>query len=199
LNTKLRDLYKIPTFDDMDFLTVKALHLIFVVSWFAGLFYIVRLFIYHIESLDKPESEGQVLRNQFKIMERKLWYIITWPAMILTLVFGIWMLVLMPSYLFQPWMHLKLGFLVILVIYHLICHQFYRQIQKDIYRWSSTGLRIWNEVATLLLVAIIFVVVLKSSLDWIWGTVGFFLVAIGLMIAVKLYKRIRQRKEGFIK
>jgi protoporphyrinogen IX oxidase len=96
----------------MDFGIVKALHIIFVVSWFAGLFYIVRLFIYHTESLQKPEEEGKILRNQFEIMERKLWYIITWPAMILTIIFGVWMLVLVPAYLAQPWMHLKLGSLL---------------------------------------------------------------------------------------
>jgi putative membrane protein len=177
----------------MDLDTVKALHIIFVVSWFAGLFYIVRLFIYHTESLQKPENEGVILRNQFKIMERKLWYIITWPAMILTVVFGVWMLVLVPAYLSLPWMHLKLGFILILLVYHIICHRIFMQLKSGVYKWSSTGLRIWNEVATLLLVAIVFIVVLKSHLNWIWGTVGFFAVAIGLMIAIKIYKRLRNK------
>lgn len=176
----------------MDLATVKALHIIFVVSWFAGLFYIVRLFIYHTESLQKPEQEGEVLRKQFQLMERKLWYIITWPAMILTVVFGVWMLVLYPTYLSFPWMHLKLGFIVVLIIYHIICHRIFLQLKNGIYNWSSTGLRIWNEVATLLLVAIVFIVVLKSHLDWIWGTVGFFAVAIGLMVGIKIYKRLRR-------
>ncbi len=176
----------------MELATVKALHIIFVVSWFAGLFYIVRLFIYHTESLQKPESEGEVLRKQFQLMERKLWYIITWPAMILTVVFGVWMLVLVPAYLSFPWMHLKLGFIVVLIIYHIICHRIFIQLKNGIYTWSSTGLRIWNEVATLLLVAIVFIVVLKSHLDWIWGTVGFFAVAIGLMVGIKIYKRLRK-------
>jgi protoporphyrinogen IX oxidase len=177
----------------MDFGIVKALHIIFVVSWFAGLFYIVRLFIYHTESLQKPDEEAKILRNQFEIMERKLWYIITWPAMVLTVIFGIWMLVLVPAYLSQPWMHLKLGFIAILLVYHLLCQRIFNQLKAGVYKWSSTGLRIWNEVATLLLVAIVFLVVLRDSLNWIWGTIGFFAVAIGLMIAIKLYKKLRTR------
>ena len=177
----------------MDFGIVKALHIIFVVSWFAGLFYIVRLFIYHTESLHKPEEQGKILRNQFEIMERKLWYIITWPAMILTVVFGVWMLVLVPAYLAQPWMHLKLGFIAILLVYHLLCQRIFNQLKVGVYKWSSTGLRIWNEVATLLLVAIVFLVVLKSHLNWIWATIGFFAVAIGLMNDIKLYTRLRRK------
>lgn len=180
------------TFGHMDLGTVKALHIIFVVSWFAGLFYIVRLFIYHTESLQKPEVKGKILRDQFEIMERKLWYIITWPAMVLTIVFGIWMLILVPGYLAQGWMHLKLGFVVVLLVYHFACQRILNQLKRGVFNWSSGKLRIWNEVATLLLVAIVFIVVLKSSLNWIWGTVGFFAVAIGLMMGIKLYKRLRK-------
>ena len=73
------------------YLYPKALHIIFVVSWFAGLFYIIRLFIYHTEAEEKPESERKALQDQFKIMENRLWYIITWPAAILATVFGVWM------------------------------------------------------------------------------------------------------------
>ena len=176
----------------MDLNTVKALHIIFVVSWFAGLFYMVRLFIYHIEAKTLPDNEREILQRQYKLMEKRLWYVITWPAMLLTLVFGTWMLVLSPIYLAQGWMHLKLGFVVLLVIYHLICHRIYRQLQNDTSNWTSFRLRIWNEVATLLLVAIVFIVVLKSSLSWIWGTVGFFAVALLLMLGIKLYKKLRK-------
>lgn len=176
----------------MDLNTVKALHIIFVVSWFAGLFYMVRLFIYHIEAQSLPDTEKDVLQRQYKLMEKRLWYVITWPAMLLTLIFGIWMLVLSPVYLAQGWMHLKLGFVVLLVIYHLICHRIFQQLKNDSSKWTSFTLRIWNEVATLLLVAIVFIVVLKSSLSWIWGTVGFFAVALLLMLGIKLYKKLRK-------
>jgi putative membrane protein len=180
----------------MDLLTVKALHIIFVVCWFAGLFYMVRLFIYHAEAKDKSPEEARILSAQYQIMEQKLWNIITTPAMVLTIVFGTWMLYLNPGYLYFPWMQLKLGFVVLLLIYHFICQRIMRDLRAGRFRWSSTRLRLWNELATLFLVAIVFLVELKSSLNWIRGTVGFFAVGIVLMIAVRIYKKFRMRSEG---
>lgn len=177
----------------MDFTTYKALHLIFMVSWFAGLFYIVRLFIYHTESFERKPEEARILQEQFQIMERKLWYIITWPAMILTVVFGVAMLIVEPAFLKMPWMHVKLLFVLILVIYHLYCHRLFLRFQKNIISLNSTQLRVFNEVATLILVAVAFIVVKKSTLNWLYGTLGFFAVAIGLMIAIQWYKRLRSR------
>lgn len=174
--------------------TIKALHIIFVVSWFAGLFYMVRLFIYHIESKDKSQIESKILGEQYKIMEKKLWYIITTPAMILTVVFGVWMILLNKGFLYAPWMHIKLTFVALLLVYHFICQRIMNQLKRDNFRWTSTQLRLWNELATLFLVAIVFLVELKSTLDWVKGTVGFFLVGILLMIAVKIYKHYRHKK-----
>ncbi len=177
----------------MDFNTVKALHIIFVVSWFAGLFYIVRLFVYHTEAQSKEEPARSILSDQFIIMEKRLWWIITTPAMILTIVFGTWMIVQNPTYYLQAgWMHLKLGFVGMLLIYHFVCQKIMLEMGKGRFRWKSGGLRLWNEVATLALVAIVFLVTLKNELNWIWGTVAFFAVAIGLMILIKLYKRLRK-------
>jgi protoporphyrinogen IX oxidase len=177
----------------MDFNVVKALHIIFVVSWFAGLFYIVRLFIYHTEAQQREETERRVLSEQFEIMEKKLWWIITTPAMVLTLLFGTWMILLNPEYYLQVgWMHLKLGFVALLLVYHFVCQKIMNDLKKGQFNWKSNGLRIWNEVATLALVAIVFLVVMKDSLNWIKGTVGFFAVAIGLMIGIKIYKRLRK-------
>src|SRR5690606_16013499 len=139
------------TFGHMELATVKALHIIFVVSWFAGLFYIVRLFIYHTEAQQKEEPARQILSAQFEIMERKLWWIITTPAMILTIIFGTWMIVLVPGYLQMGWMHIKLSFVAILLIYHFVCQKILFDLKKGKYNWSSNGLRIWNEVATLAL------------------------------------------------
>ncbi len=178
----------------MSFAVVKSLHLIFMVSWFAGLFYIVRLFIYHTEAQEKGTETKKILSDQFEIMEKKLWWIITTPAMILTVIFGIWMLVLVPGFLEMPWMHLKLSFVALLLIYHFICQKILFNLKKGKFNWKSNGLRLWNEVATLALVAIIFLVVMKDELNWIKGTVGFFAVAIALMIAIKIYKRMRSKK-----
>lgn len=174
--------------------TIKALHIIFMVSWFAGLFYIVRLFIYHTEAQQKSEVERSILSTQFIEMEKKLWWIITTPAMILTVLFGTWMLIVNPTLLKMPWMHIKLGFVALLLVYHFVCQKIMNDLKIGIYNWKSNGLRIWNEVATLGLVAIVFLVEMQRGMNWIKGTVGFFAVAIGLMIAIKIYKRSRQKK-----
>ncbi|TNE56156.1 MAG: CopD family protein [Bacteroidetes bacterium] len=179
----------------MDLSVIKALHIIFVVSWFAGLFYMVRLFIYHVEALDRPEQEARILTEQFRIMQRKLWYIITTPAMVLTVLFGVWMLILYPYYLDFTWMRLKLGFVVILLLYHFVCQYQMNLLKKDALKWSSSQLRLWNELATLLLVAIVFLVELQHSFNWIKGTVIFFVVGLVLMFAVKAYKRYRQKSK----
>lgn len=178
----------------MSYTVLKALHIIFMVSWFAGLFYIVRLFIYHTEAQDKSEQEKEILGAQFKIMERKLWWIITTPAMILTLLFGTLMFVENPALLTMGWMHLKLTFVVLLLIYHFICQKIMRKLDKNSFTWSSNQLRLWNEVATLALVAIVFLVIMKNSLNWIYGTVGFFATAVALMIGIKIYKRLRNKQ-----
>jgi putative membrane protein len=172
---------------------IKALHLIFMVSWFAGLFYMVRLFIYFREAADKKKAEKDILQAQFIIMMQRLWWIITTPAMILTLVFGFWMLYLNAAYLLTaPWMHLKLGFVGLLLIYHFYSQHLMRACQKDMMKWSSNQLRIWNEVATLFLVSIVFLVVLKNQLSWVSGTLGFFGVGLLLMLGIKLYKKLRK-------
>jgi putative membrane protein len=160
----------------------------------AGLFYIVRLFIYHTEAQDKPEPDRTILSNQFEIMERKLWYIITVPSMLFVVAAGITMLVLVPSWLSQPWMHVKLLFVVGLLIYHFICQNKMKQMAKGVYKWTSTQLRIWNEVATIFLFAIVFLAVLKNALSWIFGVVGIILFSMILMSAVKIYKYFRMKK-----
>jgi protoporphyrinogen IX oxidase len=173
------------------YLYIKALHLISVVSWFAGLLYMVRLFIYHVEAQDRQEIERNILQSQFIIMERRLWYAITWPSMVATAIFGIWLMVLIQAWL-APWFHLKLGLLVVLVIYHLLCGKIRADLAKGIYRLTSAQLRIWNEVATLLLFAIIFTAVLKSplaagkSMVWLFLTI---VIGIGIVTLVRKNKK----------
>ncbi|MGB0914618.1 MAG: protoporphyrinogen oxidase HemJ [Crocinitomicaceae bacterium] len=180
----------------MDFDTVKALHIIFVVSWFAGLFYIVRLFVYHTEAQEKDEVEKNILSAQFEIMEKRLWWIITTPAMILTIVFGTWMILLNSDYYLQAsWMHIKLSFVALLLVYHFVCQKIIKDLANGRFNWKSNSLRLWNEVATLCLVAIVFLVSLKDSMNWIKGTIGFFAVAMGLMVLIKIYKRYRTKNK----
>ena len=173
---------------------ILSIHIIFVVCWMAGLFYIVRLFIYHTEAQDKPEPDRTILSKQFEIMERKLWYIIAVPSMVLVLAAGITMLCIAPVWLQQPWMHIKLAFVVGLIIYHFICQNKMKQMAKGIFTWTSTQLRIWNEVATLFLFAIVFLAVLKNAVNWIYGIVGLVLLSVILMTAVKIYKYYRTKK-----
>ncbi|PQB06329.1 protoporphyrinogen IX oxidase [Polaribacter filamentus] len=178
----------------MDYLYVKALHIIFVVTWFAGLFYIPRLFIYHVEAENKPEPAKEILQTQYKLMTKRLWYIITWPSAILASFFAIWLLVKNPYYLSEPWMHVKLAFVLALYFYHYYCQVIYGQLQRDIIKYSAFKLRIWNEVATIILFAVVFLVTLKSAINWIWGVIGIILFGVLLMLGIRLYKKIREKK-----
>jgi putative membrane protein len=160
----------------------KAIHIIFFVSWFAGLFYIIRLFIYHVEAFDRRDEERKVLQEQYKIMERRLMRIITTPAMILTLLSGIGMLFARPYLLQFSWMYLKFGLLLLLFAYHGSCSYMMRKLKHDIKVSTSIRLRMWNEVATLLLVAVVFVAVFKDLTNWLWGVAG--LVALGVVFMI---------------
>ncbi len=175
---------------------VKSLHLIFVITWFAGLFYMPRLFIYHIESRDKPEPDAGVLAAQFRIMERRLWNIITWPSAILCTLTAIWLLLLMPEWLQQAWMLIKLGFVVLLWVYHLAMHRMFRQFQREAYSYTSHFMRVWNEGATMILFAVVFLAILKTTFDWVYGLVGMIGLAVLIMIGIRAYKRVREREEG---
>jgi len=173
---------------------VLAIHIIFVVCYMAGLFYMVRLFIYHTEAQDKPEPDRTILSKQFEVMESKLWWIITIPSVCLVVASAVTMLILVPGWLQQPWLHVKLCFVVGLGVYQHICQNKMKEMRNGIFKWTSTQLRIWNEVATIFLFAIVFLAVLKSAVNWIFGVVGIVLLSIILMLAVKLYKRIREKK-----
>ena len=175
-------------------LYLKALHIIFIVTWFAGLFYIVRLFIYHTEAEQKTEPERSILKNQFKLMEKRLWHGITWPSMILTWVFGLWLAYSMYEFDFPRWLLIKLGFVVGLSVYHFRCGIIFYQLKLDQLKMSSTQLRIWNELATLFLVAIVFLVVLKNMMDLFYGLAGFFIFSGLLFAAIFIYKK--KRRDG---
>lgn len=174
----------------MAYLYLKALHIIFVVTWFSGLFYIVRIFIYHTEATLKPKEAGEVLIPQYKLMARRLWYVITWPSAVLTLILGY---SLFHHYLPSPptWLWIKVGFVAGLFLYQLYCHRIFKNLQRDVYKLTSQQLRVWNEVATLFLFCIVFLVVLKSALDMLWGIAGLLALMLVLMLAIRLYKKFR--------
>ena len=175
---------------------IKALHIIFIVTWFAGLFYVVRLFIYHSETKDMNSPEKEILQNQYKIMTKRLWTIITWPSAIITLILAT-LLLLTPvgqTYLTQPWMWIKLSFVALLYGYHFACHSLYKQLQNNEIKYTSSQLRLWNEVATIILFSVVFLVVLKTTIGWVFGVTGILGLMIFLMLGIKIYKRIRNDK-----
>jgi len=172
---------------------IKSLHLIFVTTWFAGLFYIPRLFVYQIEAFHKSSPEKEILGKQLKLMAKRLWSIITWPSAILATVFAVWLLILQPQWLKQPWMLVKLGFVLLLFLYHIQTHIYYKQLQQDVVKKSSNFMRLWNEGATFILFAVVFLVILKSAINWIFGVVGIVVLGILLMLGFKLYKSIRSK------
>lgn len=172
---------------------VKAIHIIFIVTWFSGLFYIVRLFIYNAEAGDKPEPEKNILRAQFSMMTRRLWYGITWPSAILTLIFGPWMFYLWPGQV-PNWLWVKLCFVVGLYAYHLLLHRIFKQQMNGVFTWTSQQLRILNEVATIFLVSIVLLAVVKDSLSALWGFIALVLFIIILMSAISIYKKVRSKQ-----
>lgn len=174
---------------------IKALHLIFVVTWFAGLFYIVRLFVYHAEAKQKPEPEQSILIKQYQLMEYRLWYIITWPSAILASLFAFWLLWLIPEWLYMDWMIVKLVFVFLLFLYHYKCHLIFLQLQKNEVKNSSNFFRLWNEGATIILFAVIFLVILKNAINWIFGVIGIILFSVLLMLGYQFYKKLREKNE----
>jgi protoporphyrinogen IX oxidase len=172
---------------------VKALHIIFIVTWFSGMFYIVRLFIYNTEAANKTEPEKSILNKQFSIMIKRLWFGITWPSAVLTLLFGSWMLYLFGSV--PAWLGIKIAFVAGLYLYHFSLQNIYLQQMKGIFKYSSTQLRLWNEVATIFLIAIIMLVEVKQAMSLWWGLGGLVTFALLLMSAVRIYKLVRARRE----
>ncbi len=176
---------------------LKALHIIFIVTWFAGMFYIVRLFIYNAEANDKQEPEKSILQRQFSIMIKRLWLGITWPSAIITLVLGPWVMFTggwnkLLNNEAGRWLLIKLCFVVLLYVYHLSLHAIYKQQAAGIFKYTSQKLRIWNEVATIFLVPVVMLATVKQSISWVWGLVGLIGFIVVLMSAIKIYKTLRR-------
>lgn len=175
----------------MSFLYFKALHIIFVVTWFAGLFYLPRIMVYAAEA-SSLENEGakKILLGQYSIMSRRLLYGITWPSAIITLLLGIR---LVWNYPLDNWLWVKLALVALLYAYMFSLQKIYAQQSRGIFRYSGQQLRAWNEVPTILLFAIVFLVVLKSAVNFWWGMLTLLALVLLIMTGIRVYKSVRQR------
>lgn len=181
------------------YLYLKAIHIIFVVTWFAGLFYIPRLFIYNTEASTESETGKNILRKYFTTMIKRLWYGITWPSAILTLIFGVWVLINTGYYLIifkegGRWLLIKLVFVVFLYGYHWFLQIIVNQEVKGIFKYTSQQLRVLNEVATIFLISIVMLVTVKESISFVWGLVVLAILIVTLMLAISIYKYMREKK-----
>lgn len=175
----------------MTFYYLKAIHIIFIVTWFAGLFYMPRLLIYMREAYDKTEPEKSILLKNFTLMASRLWFGITWPSAIITLIMGTTMLINQPHWLQLGFMHLKLTLVFLLYLYHYSLQLIFNQLKKGNTRYSSNQLRFWNEVATLFLISIVFLIVLKSALSMVWGLAGLIVITLMIVAGMNIYKKYR--------
>lgn len=175
----------------MTFYYLKAVHIIFIVTWFAGLFYMPRLLIYMREAFDKTEPEKSILLKNFTLMASRLWFGITWPSAIITLIMGTSMLINQPHWLQLSFMHLKLTLVFLLYLYHYSLQIIFNQLKKGNTQYSSNQLRFWNEVATLFLISIVFLIVLKSALSMVWGLAGLIVITLLIVAGMRIYKKYR--------
>ena len=146
--------------------------------------------MYSAEANEKQEPERSILLKQFSLMQKRLWYGITWPSAILTLIFGTWIGLLYGS--LPLWLVTKLFFVAALFVYHVSLHMIFTRQQKNIFTWSSQQLRVWNEVATIFLIAIVMLAVVKQFLSMVWGILVLIGLGVVLMAAIRLYKKYRK-------
>lgn len=180
---------------DSIFPYLLALHIIFIVTWFSALFYLVRLFIYHREALEKEEPARSILHAQLGLMESRLMRIIAMPSMILVLLSGTSLILAQPVFLSQEWLHVKLLFVALLLVYHFRCGFIRRELAAGHMKFSSRYLRMYNELATLMLVAIVFLAVVKDLLSLVWGLGALLLLMAVFMFAIRVYAGRRNNKK----
>lgn len=176
----------------MSYLWFKSFHIIGVVVWFAGLFYLVRLFVYHVEANEQPEPARTILQQQYQLMEKRLYNLITTPGMVLTVLMAIALLITSPDLLKQPWVHVKLAFVGANVVYHFYCGRVMKQLAEGTCRWSSQQLRGLNEVPTVFLVIIVLLAVFKNSLPTDVTAWGMLLLIVAMAAIIQLYARKRR-------
>ena len=173
----------------------KAFHLIGVVVWFAGLFYLVRLFVYHAEATEKPEPAQTILKNQYEIMEKRLYNIITTPGMIVTVAMAIGLISTEPEILKSGWLHIKLAFVGVLIIYHFFCWRIMKQLEEDECKFTGQQFRALNEAPTILLVVIVMLAVFKNNLPLDLTTWLVVALVVSMAVTIQLYAKKRRKDQ----
>lgn len=174
----------------------KAFHLIGIVVWFAGLFYLVRLFVYHAEAFQKSEPAQSILKQQYELMEKRLYNIITTPGMIVTVSMAIALISTEPDVLKSGWLHIKFVFVGLLLAYHFWCGRIMKKLAQGENTWSGQKFRALNEAPTLLLLVIVLLAVFKNNLPLdmtTWLVVG---LVILMAVSIQSYAKIRRQNEA---
>ena len=180
------------TFPPEAYLWFKTLHIVGVVVWFAGLFYLVRLFIYHVEAAELEPTVKKAFEEQYTLMERRLANIITTPGMILAVSMAVGLLITQPSWLNQAWMQAKLALVAALIAYHIFCYRLMGQLNRGECRWSGRQLRALNELPTLFLVLVVMLVVFKNQFPT--GAATWLIVGLVLFMAASIQFYARWRR-----
>lgn len=175
-------------------LYLKSLHIIGFVSWFAGLFYLVRMFVYHSESVEKAEALREDWKKQYTAMQWRVYKIICNPAMMITWTCGILMLVNTPSFLQQSWLQVKLVFLVMMTVYHVYCKSIIKKQEEGKDTFTSFQFRLLNELPTLFLVTIVLLAVVKDLLNFVYLFMGVLAFGFTLFFAARAYRKFRESK-----
>jgi len=170
----------------------KSFHIVGFTVWFAGLFYLVRLFIYHVEANEQPEPARSILKEQYQIMEKRLYSIITTPGMLVTIAMAIGIISTEPEIIYQRWLHIKLGLVALLIGYHFYCRSLMRKLAVNECKWSSQQLRGLNELPTLFLVAIVLLAIFKDSLPT--DLTGYAIVGLVVLMATSIQLYARKRR-----
>jgi protoporphyrinogen IX oxidase len=176
----------------MPYLWFKAFHIVGIVAWFAGMFYLPRLFVYHAEANEQPEAVRIVLQQQYQVMEQRLYRIIMTPAMLLTLIMAAAMLITAPDLLKETWLHVKLGLVLILVGYHHLCSRLMKEMAAGKFRFTGQQFRWFNEFPTVLFVIVVLLAVFKNNFPTSAASWGVFAMIVAMAAVIQLYARKRR-------
>lgn len=176
----------------MAYLWFKAFHIVGIVCWFAGMFYLPRLFVYHAEANEQPEPARSILKNQYQIMEKRLYRIIMTPAMILTIAMAIGLVWTEPDVLKQPWLHIKLACVALLLAYHHLCARIMKQFAADRCKMTGQQFRWFNEFPTVFFVIVVMLAIFKNNLPTSATTWGIAAMVVAMAVFIQLYARKRR-------